>query len=101
MKLEMNLDSFTVSSDPDDDSNKEENEEARGSKHQLDLNSCPWFHGTITRIHATELVVSGNHGVFLMRQSETRQGGHVLTFNFNGRAKVYIINVSDSMCSWN
>ena len=84
IKLEMNLDSLLAPTDP---SNPEE-EESGSSKVALDLNSFPWFHGTLTRLRATQLVIGANHGVFLMRQSETRKGGHVLTFNFNGRAKV-------------
>ena len=55
------------------------------------LSQYPWFHGMITRNIASSLTqqhgTAGN-GQFLVRQSESREGDFVLTFNSHGNAKV-------------
>ena len=67
------------------------------------LSQYPWFHGMISRNNASQLVVAegdAGTGQYLVRQSESREGDFVLTFNYHNRPKVRGLHLTVCMHAW-
>ena len=64
---------------------------AEGLEPLAQLAREPWYHGLLLRSDCSRLLQSLGHnatGRFLVRKSESVNGEYVLSFNFQGRAKV-------------
>ena len=55
-----------------------------------DITSNVWYHGSISRVTAEDLVK--NNGDFLVRDSSTQHGDYVLTVRWNGVPLHFVVN---------
>lgn len=58
----------------------------RGEVH---LQSMPWYHGLITRTQAEELLIKGETGLFLVRESTNYRGDYTLCVVADGKVEHY------------
>lgn len=55
------------------------------------LNRYPWYHGSLSRAKSESILLNQRPGLFLVRDSQTLQGGYVLSVSENRKVCHYII----------